>query len=109
MAKSVVEESSESEGEGSGVCDVTSNSWVFQGNSSDKKQDASPEKEYNKQGNLTSAEKIKKLFLVEMPQDFYKFYEFCQTLDSKKPTEALGYFGLRLVGPYDVLNGKHIP
>ena len=30
-------------------------------------------------------ENIKRKFLVEMPEDFYEFWEFCCHLNSKKP------------------------
>lgn len=32
------------------------------------------------------SESIKQKFLVEMPQDFYDFWEFAKTIDSKNPT-----------------------
>ncbi|XP_065200635.1 histone PARylation factor 1 isoform X2 [Planococcus citri] len=48
---------------------------------------------------------IKKLFLVEMPRDFYSFWEFCTTLSSRNPKDALSSIDLTLVGPFDVLAG----
>ena len=30
-------------------------------------------------------DKIKKAFLVDMPDDFYKFWEFCVSLNSDQP------------------------
>lgn len=48
---------------------------------------------------------IKDLFLVEMPTDFFQFYEFCKNVSKDDPLLALKSVGLKLVGPYDVLNG----
>ncbi|GAB6020273.1 hypothetical protein CHUAL_002991 [Chamberlinius hualienensis] len=51
------------------------------------------------------ADNILQKFLVEMPPDFYSFWEFCKTLDSNQPECAiLKSLGLRLVGPYDILS-----
>ncbi|XP_011163707.2 histone PARylation factor 1 [Solenopsis invicta] len=53
------------------------------------------------------AEKIiMDLFLVEMPKDFYQFYEFCKSISKDNPLLACKSARLKLVGPYDVLNGK---
>lgn len=50
---------------------------------------------------------IKEKFLVDMPQDFYDFWEFCKELNRIVPEDALKeYIGLRLVGPYLVLAGQ---
>lgn len=50
---------------------------------------------------------IEQKFLVKMPRDFYDFWEFCKSLDARKPEDALyDTLGLRLVGPFDVLAGK---
>ncbi|XP_067204832.1 histone PARylation factor 1-like [Linepithema humile] len=49
---------------------------------------------------------IKDLFLVEMPTDFFQFYEFCKNVSKDNPLLALKSVGLKLVGPYDVLNGN---
>ncbi|XP_015110622.1 histone PARylation factor 1 isoform X2 [Diachasma alloeum] len=49
---------------------------------------------------------IKQIFLLEMPEDFYQFYEFCCSLSSGAPGSALRAVGLELVGPFDVLFGK---
>ncbi|XP_029822398.2 histone PARylation factor 1 [Ixodes scapularis] len=52
-------------------------------------------------------ESIKQKFLVEMPRDFYDFWEFCKSLNKHKPEDALyDTLGLRLVGPFDVLARK---
>ncbi|XP_077984873.1 histone PARylation factor 1-like [Glandiceps talaboti] len=52
-------------------------------------------------------EEIKMKFKVEMPEDFYEFWEFCKSLNSKTPTDALmETLGLQLVGPFDILAGK---
>lgn len=51
---------------------------------------------------------IKHKFLVEMPRDFYAFWEYCKANAKKdtKPENILSKFGLILVGPFDVLAGK---
>ncbi|CAH0560744.1 unnamed protein product [Brassicogethes aeneus] len=49
---------------------------------------------------------IKEKFLVDMPGDFYHFWDFCKSLKPGKPLEAFKEVGLTLVGPYDVLAGK---
>ncbi|CAC5425683.1 Putative histone PARylation factor 1-like,Histone PARylation factor 1 [Mytilus coruscus] len=54
------------------------------------------------------AENIKRKFLVEMPEDFFEFWEFCCHLDKKKPRDALhDVLGYQLVGPFDILAGRH--
>lgn len=53
-------------------------------------------------------ENIKRKYLLEMPEDFYEFWEFCCHLNSKKPREALhDALGYQLVGPFDILAGRH--
>lgn len=56
--------------------------------------------------NFNPKEFIKEKFLVEMPEDFYQFWDFCTSLKEKCPQEAFKDVGLTLVGPYDVLAGK---
>jgi len=51
-------------------------------------------------------ENIKKKFLVEMPEDFYQFYQLCQGMNKEDPRMAFAAAGLKLCGPYDVLAGK---
>ena len=71
-------------------------------------------------------EKVKRKFLVNMPEDFYQFWEFCKYLDpdhpeSKNPCKLshrchvrlnlyiaslVQVLGLELVGPYHVLAGR---
>ncbi|XP_014211078.1 histone PARylation factor 1 [Copidosoma floridanum] len=48
---------------------------------------------------------IQKVFLVSMPNDFYKMYDFCSELNPSDPSNALKVADLKLVGPYDILNG----
>ncbi|XP_022084497.1 histone PARylation factor 1-like isoform X2 [Acanthaster planci] len=56
---------------------------------------------------LDPREEIKWKFKMEMPEDFYDFWEFCQSLNKKNPKDALkDTLGLQLVGPYDVLAGN---
>lgn len=49
---------------------------------------------------------IKEKFLVEMPDDFYAFYEFCKKLNTRDPLKAFADVDLFLVGPFDVLADK---
>ncbi|CAH2002057.1 unnamed protein product [Acanthoscelides obtectus] len=49
---------------------------------------------------------IKEKFFIELPQDFYAFWEFCKKLNSKNPLDALNGIHLKLVGPFDALAGK---
>lgn len=51
---------------------------------------------------------IKSKFLVDMPTDFYFFWEFCKSKvkNNEKPECIFDKFGLNLVGPFDVLAGK---
>lgn len=52
---------------------------------------------------------IKHKFLVEMPTDFYLFWDFCKANAKKeqKPENVFVKFGLKLVGPFDVLAGSY--
>lgn len=56
--------------------------------------------------NFDPKQVVKTKFLVEMPEDFYSFWDFCKQINSKDPLNALKDFGLTLVGPYDILAGK---
>jgi len=56
--------------------------------------------------NVNAEKIIKDLFLVEMPVDFFQFYEFCKSLSKNNPLMACKSVCLKLVGPYDVLDGK---
>ncbi|KAL9971852.1 hypothetical protein ACROYT_G018064 [Oculina patagonica] len=50
---------------------------------------------------------MKQAFKVELPQDFFDFWEFCKELNKENPCEALtDSIGLKLVGPYDLLSGS---
>lgn len=56
---------------------------------------------------LDVRENIKQKFLVEMPEDFYRFWEFCKERNHDAPEDALlDSCGLRLVGPFDIISGK---
>ncbi|KAF1571701.1 Histone PARylation factor 1, partial [Eudyptes moseleyi] len=47
-------------------------------------------------------------YRLRLPEDFYQFWKFCEELDPEKPSDALvSSVGLTLVGPYDILAGKH--
>ncbi|RZF46958.1 hypothetical protein LSTR_LSTR011226 [Laodelphax striatellus] len=52
--------------------------------------------------------RIKLMFLVDMPEDFYQFWNFCESVGSYAlskgdPCDAFKSVGLKLVGPFDVL------
>jgi len=46
---------------------------------------------------------IKEKYGVELPQDFYLFFEFIQ---DKEVSSVLSSFGLHLTGPFDILEGN---
>jgi hypothetical protein len=52
----------------------------------------------------TDSNIFKQLFLVDMPDDFFKFYEWLQTEEDIE--KMLGSVNLELIGPYDLLMGK---
>ncbi|CAL8333198.1 unnamed protein product [Merluccius merluccius] len=53
-------------------------------------------------------EQIVQLYKLQMPEDLYHFWDFCQGLCPDDPRDALmETLGLRLVGPFDVLAGAH--
>lgn len=41
-----------------------------------------------------------------MPKDFFEFYEFCKSISNNNPVTACKAIQLKLVGPYDVLEGR---
>ncbi|KAG0715762.1 Histone PARylation factor 1 [Chionoecetes opilio] len=49
---------------------------------------------------------VEQKFLLEMPQEFFDFWDCCSNINKEKPEEALVKAGLTLVGPYDVMTGK---
>ncbi|XP_054016590.1 histone PARylation factor 1 isoform X1 [Hylaeus anthracinus] len=49
---------------------------------------------------------ISHLFLTEMPEDFFQFFEFLQSISKDDPLNALKDIHLQLVGPYDVFEKK---
>merc|ERR1712071_155261 len=54
---------------------------------------------------LDVRENIKRKFLMEMPEDFYSFWNFCSSVNQKAPRSALKeLFGLELAGPFKLLN-----
>ncbi|XP_036711392.1 histone PARylation factor 1 isoform X3 [Balaenoptera musculus] len=47
-------------------------------------------------------------YRLSLPEDFYHFWTFCEGLAPEQPADSLSAsLGLRLVGPYDILAGKH--
>lgn len=58
--------------------------------------------------NSQQREEMKDLYSLEMPQDLYHFWDFCQDLRPDNPCGALtDTLGLQLVGPFEVLAGAH--
>lgn len=55
---------------------------------------------------LKAQKLILDLFLVEMPKDFFQFYEFCESISKDDALSACKAIRLKLVGPFDVLEGK---
>ncbi|KAM3939173.1 histone PARylation factor 1 [Leptodactylus fuscus] len=53
-------------------------------------------------------QELESLYKVTMPEDFYRFWTFCAEINQEDPSDALrSSLGLQLVGPYDILSGKH--
>ncbi|KAJ8372645.1 hypothetical protein AAFF_G00280610 [Aldrovandia affinis] len=53
-------------------------------------------------------QEVERLYQLPMPHDFYHFWSFCQHLHAQSPRDALREtLGLQLVGPFDILDGKH--
>merc|ERR1712218_267729 len=44
-------------------------------------------------------EDIKLKYLITMPEDFYVFYDFCKSMNTANPLQALSVAGLKLCGP----------
>nr|SVE88199.1 EOG090X0BAY [Daphnia similis] len=54
---------------------------------------------------LNVKENIKQKFLVEMPDDFYQFWAFCQSICQQNTLELFkASLGLQLVGPFELLD-----
>ncbi|XP_051851169.1 histone PARylation factor 1-like [Antechinus flavipes] len=75
----------------------------------------SKKSKYSKKKGTTRADvsddirqEVENLYKLSMPEDFYHFWKFCEELDPEKPADALlTNLGLQLVGPFDILSGKH--
>ncbi|KAM8939451.1 histone PARylation factor 1 [Pelodytes ibericus] len=53
-------------------------------------------------------QEVESLYRLTMPEDFYRFWTFCAEIDMAAPCDVLkSSLGLELVGPYDILSGKH--
>ncbi|OCT99634.1 histone PARylation factor 1 [Xenopus laevis] len=53
-------------------------------------------------------QEVETLYRLTMPEDFYQFWSFCADIDKEAPSDVLqSSLGLQLVGPYDILSGKH--
>lgn len=64
------------------------------------------DKESRSSDKLNYKQFIKEKFLVDMPEDFYQFWNYCKKIKTHDPLNALKEIGLKLVGPFDVLAGK---
>ncbi|XP_041462261.1 histone PARylation factor 1-like [Lytechinus variegatus] len=57
--------------------------------------------------NIDIKEELRLKFKVEMPPDFFDFWDYCKSINNAKPSEALKEdVGLILGGPYDVMAGR---
>lgn len=57
--------------------------------------------------NVDIREELRLKFKVEMPQDFFDFWDYCKSINPAKPSEALKEdISLVLGGPYDVMAGR---
>ncbi|XP_068125423.1 histone PARylation factor 1 isoform X2 [Hyperolius riggenbachi] len=53
-------------------------------------------------------QEVEGLYKLSMPEDFYAFWTFCAEIDPQAPSDVLrASLGLQLIGPYDILSGKH--
>ncbi|NXW79504.1 HPF1 factor, partial [Hirundo rustica] len=74
-----------------------------------EKNGAVKKRRSNQPDNLNSlCQEAEMCYQLRLPEDFYQFWKFCEELDPEKPSDALvSSVGLKLVGPYDILAGKH--
>ncbi|XP_028833599.1 histone PARylation factor 1 [Denticeps clupeoides] len=53
-------------------------------------------------------EEVEKLYKLQMPEDFFHFWDFCKRLFPRSPRDALKEtLDLQLVGPFDILSERH--
>ncbi|XP_040274594.1 histone PARylation factor 1 isoform X1 [Bufo bufo] len=53
-------------------------------------------------------QEVESVYRLTMPDDFYRFWTFCAEINRDEPCDALkSSLGLQLVGPYDIISGKH--
>ncbi|MEE6460999.1 hypothetical protein FKM82_001167 [Ascaphus truei] len=53
-------------------------------------------------------QEVESRYQLSMPEDFYQFWAFCAEINPDAPCDVLkSSLGLQLVGPYDILSGKH--
>ncbi|KAJ8247625.1 hypothetical protein GJAV_G00248440 [Gymnothorax javanicus] len=56
----------------------------------------------------SSRQEVESLYKLRMPDDFCHFWNFCKRLHPQNPSDALREtLGLQLVGPFDIMAGKH--
>ncbi|KAK2495823.1 hypothetical protein MC885_012939 [Smutsia gigantea] len=81
---------------------------VGQGQQCEKTADVKKSKSCKADVPIELRKEVESHYKLSMPEDFYHFWKFCEELDPEKPAESLSTsIGLRLVGPYDILAGKH--
>ncbi|KAI5702498.1 hypothetical protein M8J75_000765 [Diaphorina citri] len=49
---------------------------------------------------------VKEKYLVHMPDEFFTFWKLCQKISPKCPINAFKSLDLKLVGPFDIMNGQ---
>ncbi|KAM3177485.1 hypothetical protein ACTXT7_004462 [Hymenolepis weldensis] len=63
--------------------------------------------EIEKENNDEASQLINTKFFLKCPSDLFDFYQFCRSVSSDAPLDALFHeTGLRLVGPFEVLANK---
>ncbi|XP_042727411.1 histone PARylation factor 1 [Lagopus leucura] len=79
-----------------------------EGEQCDKNRDTKKRRSGQAEARDALQQEAESCYRLRLPEDFYQFWKFCEELDPEKPTDALvSSVGLTLVGPYDILAGKH--
>lgn len=88
--------------------DTASNSHNSASSSSRVEKEHSNNNNWNKDVSVRKElqDFIKTKFLVDMPLDFYKFWEMCETMNEIDPLSVFKEVDLKLVGPFEILAGK---
>ncbi|WAQ99363.1 HPF1-like protein [Mya arenaria] len=91
----------------SGAEDSGEDTGACRGNSEEEKEGEEEEEVEAPDSPADVKENIRAKFLVDMPGDFYQFWDFCKAENPHKPCDALKDLGFQLVGPFDILAGNH--